>query len=82
MDWDLDHRTPKLIENLNEIISCCCYLIWRKAKPRKRELRLRLSPSINFIMSMQYEGTYLWNETHSGMNVIPVSCKWRLGYLV
>ena len=26
--------------------------------------------------------TYLWKETHSGMNVIPVSCKWRLSYLV
>ena len=25
---------------------------------------------------------YLWKETHSGMNVIPVSCKWRLSYLV
>ena len=25
---------------------------------------------------------YLWIETHSGMNVIPVSCKWRLSYLV
>ena len=25
---------------------------------------------------------FLWKETHSGMNVIPVSCKWRLSYLV
>ena len=26
--------------------------------------------------------TYLWKETHSGMNVFPVSCKWRLSYFV
>ena len=73
MDWDLAHRTPKLIENLSEIISCCCSLQFgassacvsdlAQSKTTQARTSLEAEP-VNFIMSMQYE---LWNETHSGI---------------
>ena len=64
MDWDFAHRTPKLIENLSEIISCCCSLHFgastacvsdlAQSKTTRARTSLEAEP-VNFIMSMQYE---------------------------
>ena len=65
MDWGLAHRTPKLTENLSEIISCCCSLrfgasiasvsdLLAQSKTTQARTSLEAEP-INFIMSIQYE---------------------------